>query len=46
VQVANVADVQKVKISIGERDALARGPPFFHSMAKFFTAQNFIGCVQ
>ena len=33
--------VQQIEVAVGQRDALARSPPFSNVMAELFAAQDF-----
>ena len=41
-KITNMADVQQIEISIGERDAFSITPPVFNATAELFSVQNFV----
>jgi len=41
-QVANVADVQHIENTVGQRDAIASAPPIRHTLVKFVARNDLL----
>ncbi len=45
-KITNMADVQQIESSVGERDAFTNTPPVFNAAAKLFAIQDFVFVVR